>query len=272
MAKKKGQKNRLFSTSGQYGIKFNGQYGKLNQAERGKLLMEKGEIDKKLTKEERQAINAYIRYRKADIGTQLNKIPQTEAHKYMAIEVAEEFGINYPDTVLTDDMLNDMSSAMQQYAEQQQVYDTLAQDKRYINAVEETPQQYANVAKAMLEDDDKWRLLRKLAEVDKRLNYDRAYASETLKEIEDIIEQNKGVTFDYAFDMLAKNHEKSIRNAAEWEETLHPFADDVDVQTKALVSNKGFHGVDKAMSKYLKKAGFSTSLAAYSPAYFEIEV
>lgn len=266
MAKKKS----LFSTRGQYGIKFNGKYGKLNAAERGALIMEQSDLNKKLTSRERMDVNAYIKYRKQDLQSQLTQIPSAEAKKYMATQVAEDFGINISDIELSEDMFNDMESAMQQYMEQEQVYNTLAQDRRYINAVKEDPEKYANLEKA-LEEDDKWRLLRKLAEVDKRLNYDRAYASETLKEIEDIINYStyKTITFDEVFDMLVEQHQESIQQAEEWADDLHPFSDDYDVQSKALVSNKGFHGVDKAMSKYLKQQGFSTSLSDYSPAYFE---
>lgn len=267
MAKKKS----LFSTRGQYGIKFNGKYGKLNAAERGALIMEQSDLNKKLTSRERMDVNAYIKYRKQDLQSQLTQIPSADAKKYIATQVAEDFGINISDTELSEDMFNDMESAMQQYMEQEQVYNTLAQDRRYINAAKEEPDKYENLAKA-LEEDDKWRLLRKLAEVDKRLNYDRAYASETLKEIEDIMNYSeyKTTTFDEVFDILVEQHQESIQQAEKWADDLHPFSDDYDVQSKALVSNKGFHGVDKAMSKYFKHSGNSVSLSDYSPAYFEI--
>lgn len=270
MAKKK----LLFRSSGQYGIKFNGKYGKLNAAERGALIMEKSDLNKKLTSRERMDVNAYIKYRNQDLQSRLTQIPDADVKKYMATKVAEEFGINYPSTTLTEDMLNDMESAVQQYMEQEQVYNTLAQDRRYINAVKEDSEKYSNLGKA-LEEDDKWRLLRKLAEVDKRLNYDRAYASETLKDIEDIINYSayKTITFDEVFDMLLEQHKDSIQQAEKWADDLHPFSDDYETeQTKALIANKGFHGVEKAMTKYLKHSGHSVNLSDYSPAYFEFEV
>lgn len=269
MAKKK----QLFSTSGQYGTKFNGQYGKLTAAERGALIMEKYDIDHKLTKSERKDVNAYLRYRKQDLRTQITAIPIEDAKKYMSVQLADEFGINEPDTILTDDALNAMDDAMQQYMEQEQVYNTLNQDRRYIKAAKDEPDKYTNLEKA-LEADDKWRLLRKLAEVDKRLNYDRAYASETLKDIEDIMNYSefKSLTFDEVFEMLLEQHKESIQQAEKWTDDLHPFADEMDTQSRALVANKGFHGVDKAMSKYLKRTGFSNNLSDYSPAYFDFEV
>lgn len=258
-------KKKLFSKSGQYGIKFNGKWGKLNAAERGAIILEQSDMSKKLTSRERMDVNAYIKYRKQDLQSKLTQIPDADVKKYMATQVAEEFGINYPDTVLSNEMLNDMESAMQQYMEQEQVYNTFEVDEDYFKNISK----YPSVEEA-LKEDDKWRLLRKLAEVDKRLNYDRAYASDTLKEIEDEIEANKNIGFDNLFEKLEWQHRESIRKAAEWADDLHPFSDDYDIQSKALVANKGFHGVDKAMSKYLKRQGFSTNLSDYSPAYFEI--
>ena len=91
----------------------------------------------------------------------------------------------------------------------------------------------------VMKNDEKWRMLRRFAETDKRLNYDRAYASQTLKDIETWIAKNK-YTYDQILEQLEKQHIKGEEENAKWNESIVPFTD------RILVANKGFHGEEKA--------------------------
>ena len=91
----------------------------------------------------------------------------------------------------------------------------------------------------VMKNDEKWRMLRRFAETDKRLNYDRVYASQTLKEIETWIAKNK-YTYDQILEQLEKQHIKGEAENAKWNESIVPFED------RIIVANKGFHGEEKA--------------------------
>ena len=115
-------------------------------------------------------------------------------------------------------------------------------DNPYIQHYEETP---------LVKDADKWTILRRLAVFDQRLNLDRAYASETLKDLEAIIEEHQfDMTYDEIADMLIEDFAARGELNREWNKSLQTLQD------IKLTSNKGFHGIEKAEkawnSKYKK--------------------
>ena len=141
----------------------------------------------------------------------------------------------------------------------------------------------------VLEEDDKWTILRRLAQVDPMLNIDRSYASQVLHDIERMIEQeskngavekreainkitahylnpNSNYTIDddeiddeeYTIGNMkvnvaigkAKNELEKIKHMTDtWNAELQQLIPAHDYQSAALRNNKGFHGVDKALRK-----------------------
>lgn len=111
-----------------------------------------------------------------------------------------------------------------------------------------------------LNENDKWTILRRLATQDPRLNIDRAYASETLREIEDMIENNPYSSISDITDAWLKEHDIEVEINRRWNESPRFFSTQ-SVEDAALATNKGFHGVQKAMSK------MKTAIDSYEPAW-----
>lgn len=112
----------------------------------------------------------------------------------------------------------------------------------------------------VLGKDDKWTILRRLATRDPRLNIDRAYASETLREIEDMIEKKPYLSISDITDKWLEEHNIEVEINRRWNESPRFFSTQ-SVEDSALVANKGFHGVQKAMSK------MRASIDSYEPAW-----
>lgn len=112
-----------------------------------------------------------------------------------------------------------------------------------------------------LKEKDKWTILRRLATRDNRLNIDRAYASETLREIEDMIEENPYASISDITDAWLEEHSDEIEANKTWNENSIPFSTYRSVEDEALTANKGFHGVKKAMQK------LSRDMSFYEPAW-----
>lgn len=111
-----------------------------------------------------------------------------------------------------------------------------------------------------LDENDKWTILRRLATQDPRINIDRAYASETLREIEDMIENNPYSSISDITDAWLKDHNVEVEINRRWNESPRFFSTQ-SIEDAALVANKGFHGIQKAMSK------MRTSIDSYEPAW-----
>jgi len=117
---------------------------------------------------------------------------------------------------------------------------------------------------------DKWNILRRLASRDIRLNVDRAYASQTLREIEDMIEQNNDkdsdsyhrfADYDDLANYLYEQRRDEIEKEREWNSTLKPLTSD----DALLAANRGFHGIDKARKTYNRRT--RKSLDNYEPVW-----
>lgn len=117
----------------------------------------------------------------------------------------------------------------------------------------------------LIKDNDKWNILRRLATLDTRLNVDRAYASQTLRDIEDMIEANADKPQFETWQDLADHlyEELATRgvNSQEWNSTLKPLTSD----DALLAANRGFHGIDKAREAYNRRT--RKSLDNYEPVW-----
>lgn len=117
----------------------------------------------------------------------------------------------------------------------------------------------------LIKDNDKWNILRRLATLDTRLNVDRAYASQTLRDIEDMIEANADrpqfETWQDLADHLYEELATRGVNSQEWNSTLKPLTSD----DALLAANKGFHGIDKAREAYNRRT--RKSLDNYEPVW-----
>ena len=100
----------------------------------------------------------------------------------------------------------------------------------------------------VLKDSDKWTILRRLATQDPRLNIDRAYASETLREIEDMIENNPYSSLSDLTSTWLEKHNVEVEINKRWNDNPRFFSTQ-SVEDAALAANRGFHGVQKAMNK-----------------------
>lgn len=112
-------------------------------------------------------------------------------------------------------------------------------------------------------DDDKWTILRRLAAVDPRLNIDRSYASETLREIEDMIEQGKYENIDDVTNELMIRYMEIGHFNETWDDELHNFVNATDPESIKLYANPGFHGVKKAEARYQRER--KRDLSGYAP-------
>lgn len=117
----------------------------------------------------------------------------------------------------------------------------------------------------LIKDNDKWNILRRLATLDTRINVDRAYASQTLRDIEDMIEANADrpqfETWQDLADHLYEELATRGVNSQEWNSTLKPLTSD----DALLAANRGFHGIDKAREAYNRRT--RKSLDNYEPVW-----
>lgn len=164
---------------------------------------------------------------------------------------------------------NSASEVMKEFMRQKQFFGEVETEKqlRNPNAHPDNKYNYGDAAELM-KNEDKWRLLRKLAEIDPRLNIDRAWASETLREIERYIEQGK-YSYDDIDSMMTESFTRLTEYNDTWDKNLHGFyrySTDVDDPTYSedsifvetdnwgsvgyvndqFTANPGFHGRDKA--------------------------
>ena len=124
--------------------------------------------------------------------------------------------------------------------------------------------------KLNINPNDKWTIIRRLAVFDNRLNIDRAYASDTLKQIEDLIEQNVYRDIDELTSDLMEEVITTGTANREWNKSLQPLTSE-DLR---LVANKGFHGRKKARTAYsawnrFVKEHMSPDIHNYEPIWSE---
>lgn len=192
---------------------------------------------RKWSQEDIADFRAMIGQRGKQIATEISRGMSEQE----AVEYAEDHGLvndEFSAYGYTDKELREFSpqTLFRMFMEQQEYYNIIYDTRHNQEFVSENPSEpLADVMK----DNEKWRMLRRFTETDKRLAYDRAYASQTLKDIEFWIVQNK-YTYDQILEKLEKDHIKGEEENAKWNESVVPFTD------RVIIANKGFHGEEKA--------------------------
>lgn len=211
-----------------------------------------------LSLEDRRDLKAYLKSRQ-------KTIVESENHSG---SIAREFQLKTK--VFTDD-----ARELLRAHDEQEMYFEQAQYDADIEARKNDDEEF----KAMV-DDDKWTILRRLATEDIMLNIDRAYASETLHKIENMIVQNRDkMTYQELADQLLEEYREQKEESESMTAGLKPFRkpNSLDVEEQALAANRGFHGVDKAMSKWKsnlanKSENVAAGLSAFTPAWQRVDM
>lgn len=215
-------KKPFIPSKGIYGRKKSGRWGRLNAEERLEWYRERAifnvEDVRTLPKKAVEDLRAVVKLRERKVGS-----------KRSAIQSIGQ--MNAP-------------TLFERYAEQQSIIDEME-----IKDKQEHPEKYGlnfvpeyKELKMIASDNDKWTILRRLAQLDGTLNIDRAYASQTLRDIQDEIDK-KEHSIEEITEMMYDRLEAIKSETDRWNETLHDFADEDD---ELLAANKGFHGISKA--------------------------
>lgn len=266
-------------TSEIYGKKKSGRFGKLNAEERAIWRLERGiysrddisELPDIVIQDFRKLVNA----EKKRIAKQIAENPS-----YRSVKDA-------PESLTTRIKSNDPKTLFREYSRQQSFQRDFESDREYEELKKSHKVDYPELDR-VLEEDDKWTILRRLAQVDPMLNIDRSYASQVLHDIERMIEQeskngavekreainkitahylnpNSNYTVEDETDEeeytignmkvnvaigKAQNELEKIKHMTDtWNAELQQLIPAHDYQSAALRNNKGFHGVDKALRK-----------------------
>ena len=217
---------RIFSGK-KYGKKKSGRYGRLNAEERVDLYREKSIFNvadiRDLPVQVVEDLRTVVKQRERKVGSGRKSVQSIGQ-------------MNVP-------------TLMERYAEQQSIIDEMEIEykRKHRDEVAEwaglpEPPEY-NEWKQVASDNDAWTILRRLAQLDNTLNIDRAYASQTLRDIQDMIEKHE---FDIN-EITQKMYDRleSIKNMTDsWNAALEDFAD--EEEDAMLTANRGFHGVSKA--------------------------
>lgn len=217
------------------------------------------------TLEERRDLKAYI------------KSQQKEIRKMLEDQEAQNTptGSNARINRLADRPLNDdPADLFSEYMRQQQFYIDIQTDFDFIKE-----SKVDHDLEVLMEDADKWNILRRLASVDHRLNIDRAYASDVLHEIENLIgTYNQSLTYGELADILVEDyldqkdhpHDDSFMPTSGskemlrlWHTQLNPFDSD-----DLLFANKGFHGRNRAEQDQERQyRRLRQDMSAYEPVW-----
>ena len=263
-----------------YGKKKSGRWGKLNAEERALWRLERGIYSRDdisgLPDDVIQDFRKLINSEKKRIAKQIAENPS-----YRSVKDA-------PESLTTRIKSSNPETLFREYARQQSFQRDFESDREYEELKKSHKVDYPELDK-VLEEDDKWTILRRLAQVDPMLNIDRSYASQVLHDIERMIEQeskNGAVEKREAIDKItahylnpsndytvdddetddeeytignlkvttaiakAKNELEQIKHMTDsWNEELQQLIPAQDYFSTALQGNKGFHGVKKAVRK-----------------------
>lgn len=213
--------DRIRSGKPIYGTKKSKKFGRLNAEERVELYTELGIFDIADTRKASKAIQSDLRAALKSRDKQLGEKPKS-----------------YTSYTPTD--------LYQRYAEQEIEFNEREDEERRKTPEKfglESPPDYPQY-REVATNNDKWTILRRLAQIDGRLNIDRAYASQTLHEIEDMVDNNEnGLSISEITELMSIKLELIEQKVEEWNAALQDFADEDD---ELLIQNKGFHGVAKA--------------------------
>lgn len=177
-------------------------------------ILDKGDIST-LSNPEKESLKEYLKMQRKRIKI---TIETSDLPKSDAITDAINSGL------LTRRFGNTAQQLFEHLLRQRQFFEGYEQDKQLYNPNTHPDNKYEYPHKELMQDDEKWRLLRKLAEIDPRLNYDRAWASETLHEIERMIEQEK-YSYDEIEEFMVDSFQSLVKNNQDWDKDLYGFYD-----------------------------------------------
>ena len=180
-----------------------------------------------LTYDEQKTLQKFINKREKEIESMREKEPEFESSKNYTREKTKPLWSTTP-----AEMFSRLMRQEQFMSEYSTDVDLKTNKKKYKDVEE-------------LTENDKWTILRRIATEDIMLNVDRAYASRTLKEIEDDIYSGEYSSIDEIADKYLERYRAKEEDDKTWDVDLHPFSDDV-----LLNANQGFHGIDKARDKF----------------------
>lgn len=220
-------KKHIFGSHGRtgkdmYGKKKSGRWGRLNVEERVESYRE-------------QAI-----FNVEDVRT----LPKNVVEDLRAVVKTRERKVGSKRSAVQSIGQMNASSLMERWAEQQSIIDEMEIKDKQMHPEKyglESPPDYPEY-RMIASDNDKWTILRRLAQLDGTLNIDRAYASQTLRDIQEEIDK-KEHSIEEITEMMYDRLEGIKKETERWNETLHDFADEDD---ELLIANKGFHGISKA--------------------------
>lgn len=142
-------------------------------------------------------------------------------------------------------LFQDLMRQEQFFNEYDTDYDFWMHEQELREQAEKLSQKNVDDAKEVLKIniDDKWTILRRLAAINPRLNVDRAYASRTLKDIENAIESGRWSDINEITANFIESFQHETEIDKQWDISLRSFED------VALSRSSGFHGVAKALRK-----------------------
>lgn len=182
------------------------------------------------------------------------------------------------------------SELMKEYMRQRQFFQeyNTYQQMQNPNTHPDNTYDYSDM-KELMKDVDKWRLLRKLEEIDPRLSYDRAWASDTLAEIERYVGMSK-MSYEEVEEIMVNSFQKLVEENRKWDSNIHGFYDERGEYTSSFHTSeysgsfgqwseddwvmnnygKGFHGKDKAYQRY-RSAKRKSSIDDYEAGWWDYE-
>lgn len=171
------KKNRIFSGSGEYGIKFSGKWGKLNAAERVHRDLIKGIFDTKNTKDiPTKALK--------DLKAVVKSMGKAVNEKYKKLKDA---GLTTPATLNIEEQGGEISSKSDDLSD---LIGEYIRAKEFLDDETSTEDGAEEFEKDVAVDADKWTILRRLAKIDPRIKIDKSYGSQVLHEIEMYISES----------------------------------------------------------------------------------
>ena len=165
------KKNRIFSGSGEYGMKFSGKWGKLNAAERVHRDLIKGIFDTKNIKDIPTKALKGLKSVVKSMGKAVNE-------KYKKLKDA---GLTTPATLNIEEQGGEISSKSDDLSD---LIGEYIRAKEFLDDETSTEEGAEEFNKNVANDLDKWTILRRLAKIDPRIKIDKTYGSQFLHEIE----------------------------------------------------------------------------------------
>lgn len=210
--------------------------------------------------EARRDFRAYLRERQKEISSELSNVT---ARSTITGKEALSSGLN------TRKISDNPTELFKEFFQQNEFFSSIQIDYQAMKVKDE---QFQEVVK----DEEKWTILRRLALFDYRLNIDRSYASDVLREIENIIVQAndrnnpskyQGKSYSEIADMLLSEYNESERYGfmKDWDEDMFEMDYDED---DTLFTGRRFHGRKRAEAdkdRYTK--WHNKQLSSYDPLY-----